>query len=45
VTKGNEPPPASFIQFILAAGLSVFAFAGCLVHRRFANEYISLPPA
>jgi len=39
VTKGNEPPPASFIQFILAAGLSVFAFAGCLVHRRASPKY------
>lgn len=33
VTKGNEPVPASFVQFILAAGLSTFTFAGCIIHR------------
>ena len=33
VTKGNEPVPASFVQFILAVGLSVFTFAGCIIHR------------
>lgn len=33
VTSGSEPVPASFIQFILAAGLSVPVFVGCLVHR------------
>lgn len=33
VTKGNEPPPASFIQFILSVTLAIPLFIGCIIHR------------
>lgn len=33
VTKGKEPVPASFVQFIMSASLAVVLIIGCIIHR------------
>ena len=44
VTKGNEPPPASFIQFIFSVTLAIPLFISCIIHRsqRRSASYKSL---